>query len=192
MRQAVAAMERRDIEQLVSLGIPEILIRHFEMVGIARVREDRSGKLFDFDRLGNWQWITPVCAQYCESPESTHPDTFPLIGNLVDLVAWNERAPERFRLRAGAASWLGAIWPQVMDPEPVQVWRSPLSWLRGNCVGLALLTDERAEVWRLLAHTSAVVAEDLEHARRIRDILEHPLPAPPVSPRALERRRHAA
>ena len=178
MRAAFAALETRDVEQLVGLGVPELLVSHFQMVGIARVREDSSRTLYDPDPGGPLAYITRVLVQFAETPESTRPDAAPLIGNPVDLVAWDEKTPEQWRLRVGSATWLGCIPPQYMEPEPVRIWRSPLNWLRGRCAGLVPLAPERGEVYRLLANcTGELVAEDAEHAAALQDILEHPWPA---------------
>src|SRR5262249_31475961 len=133
MREAFAAMEPRDVQQLVELGVPEIFIEHFQMVGLARVREDRSRSLYFPEPRGRLAFVTPVCVQYDDTPESTCPEAFPLIGNLIDLVAWDERAPDVWRLRTGAASWLGAISPQYVNPEPAPIQPSPLSWLQHRC-----------------------------------------------------------
>jgi hypothetical protein len=181
MKSAFAAMNRRDIAHLVQLGVPEILIEHFQMVGVARVRGDRSGTFYEPDKGGRWAYITPICVQYADTPESTRPDAFPLIGNLVDLVAWHERVPERWLLRAGSAEWLGCIGPQYWEPEPVRIWRSPLQWLRNRCAGLVLLACERSEIYRLLTICrGGIDAEDEPHAALLLDILEHPWPAPEV------------
>jgi hypothetical protein len=181
MRAAVAAMERRDINRLVGLGVPEILISHFEMVGVARIRADRSGLYEPDPSFGKWHWISPICVQFADTPESTRPDAFPLIGNLVDLVAWHERSPEKWLLRTGAASWMGAIEPQYLDSKPVRIWRSPLSWLRSGCAGLVPLARERSEIYRLLANCSGgLIAEDREHRDQLTAILQYPRPRPPV------------
>jgi hypothetical protein len=193
MRQAIAAIEPRDVEQLARFGISNTLIEHFQMVGIARVREDRSGTLYEPDPSGGWAYITPVRVQSPHTPESTQPDVFPLSGNLVDLVAWDEKAPIEWRLRIGTASWLGAVEPQYLEPERVSVWRSPLSWLRNGCTGLVPLARERGEIHRLISScTGGLVAEDEKHRAFLRDILERPRPSPPVYARARKEDRHAA
>jgi hypothetical protein len=193
MREAFGAMQPRDIDQVVGLGIPEILIRHFQMIGLARVGEDRSGTLWQPEPFGRWAYITPYLVQYADTPESTRPDIFPLIGNIVDLVAWCEKAPERWRLRTGAATWLGCIPPQYMEPEPVPIYRSPLSWLRHRCVGLVPLARERSEVYRLLAGcASGLIGEDERHAYELREILKRPFQAPPVYAGDLGGHRRAA
>jgi len=66
MRAAFAALETRDVEQLVGLGVPEVLISHFQMVGIARVREDSSRTLYDPDPGGPLAYISR--GFLCSSP----------------------------------------------------------------------------------------------------------------------------
>ena len=126
-------------------------------------------------------------------PNSKRPDIFPLIGKPIDLVAWCEKKPERWRLRVGAASWLGCIPPQYLKPEPVPIYRSPLSWLRKRCIGLVPLARERSEIYRLLVGcVSGTIAEDTEHAAVLRAVLEHPFRAPPVYVADREEIRRAA
>jgi hypothetical protein len=151
MREAFAAMERRDIGRLVELGVPEILLSHFQMVGLARVCEDTSRTLYYPNPRGRLVFVTPVCVHHDDTPETTRPEAFPLIGNLIDLVAWDERVPEQWRLRTGLANWLGAIAPQYLGLRPVPIWKSPLSWLQHRCVGLVPLSHDPAEIRLLLA-----------------------------------------
>jgi hypothetical protein len=192
MRSASAEMEPRDVGLLVGLGIPEILISHFEMVGLCRIRH--RGTLYEPDSGGHWYFITPVCVQFAETPESSYPAAFPLVGNVVDLVAWHERAPEQWLLRAGSADWLGCIEPQYCKPSPVRIWRSPLSWLRNRCTGLVPLSRDRRDVYRLIASCSnGLHAEDAEHVAALQNILARPWGAPPIHVGlSREGRRHAA
>jgi hypothetical protein len=192
MRHALRSLVRSGVEELIRLllGVPAVLISHFQMVGLARVREYR-GMLYEPDQNGRWAYITPVCVQYPDTPESTHPDLYRLVGNLIDLVAWDEQLPNQWRSRVGAASWLGAIEPQHCNPEPVRVWSSILSWFRANCRGLVILTRERPEIFRLLAGCVEIHAEDEEHATELRNILAHPFRMPPVYGVAREVRRAA-
>jgi len=144
MREAFAAMRRSDFKQLADLGIPEVLVDHFQMVGVARIKE-RNGLYFP-DPRGRLAFITPVCVDCASTPETPHPDVFPFIGNLIDLIAWDERMPDQWRLRTGAAKWLGAIPPQYMDPRPFQIWQSPLEWLQQRCEGLVPLNNNPAQL----------------------------------------------
>jgi len=184
MRQAFAAIGRDEINELTRLGVPRISIDYFQMIGIARIRVEEP--LYVPDPHGSPALITPVCTHYPDTAETPRPDVYPFIGNLADLVAWDPRTPESWALRAGAATWLGAIPTQYCGPEPVRVWRSPLNWFRARCEGLVVLTQERLEIFRLLAGCAALLAEDEDHAVELREILDQPFPAPPVDARARE------
>jgi hypothetical protein len=175
MRAAGEAMELRDFAQLREMGITRL------MAGIGRVRDVGDGLYEPEDSpWGHWRWITPVLVQWPDTPESDDPES-QICGHLIDLVAWHEAWPENWLLRIGYAAWLGAIEPQYLNPAPVQVWRSPLSWLRGGCTGLVPLCRDRSEVYSLLRYCSGGVrAEDPAHAAQLRHILEYPLPRPPV------------
>jgi hypothetical protein len=75
----------------------------------------------------------------------------------------NPAAPDRWALRRGIASWLGACEPQYLDPDPVPVWRTPLGWLRAGCRGLVLLTEDKTDRYRCLSMLGSIVAEDQAH-----------------------------
>jgi hypothetical protein len=189
MKSATAAMTRADVACLARLGVPEILVDHFQMVGLARVRETRDGT-YEPDDGGRWAFITPCCVHFANSPETSRPDAAPLVGNLVDLVAWCERLPEAWRLRVGSATWLGAI--EYLASGPVPIWRSPLSWLRNRCIGLVPLTRNRSELYHLLSICNGgIFAEDDAHAAQLTDILERPYPVTKVLTDRGERRRAA-
>jgi hypothetical protein len=193
MRTAFAALRPSDIRELAQCGVPQILVDHFQMVGVARIRV--QGELYEPDPSGALAVITPVLAQFPDTPESCRPDVYALIGNIVDLLAWDARVPQRWAFRVGAATWLGCIPPQHCDPDPVRIWRSPLNWLRAGCNGLVIVARERAEAYRLLAGCSGgIIAEDGEHAAELRQALERPWPAPRVyvgSSGVMEARRAA-
>jgi hypothetical protein len=176
MRAAIEAMERRDFAQLRQLGVTRM------MAGIGRVRDVGDG-LYQPEESpwGHWRWITPVCVQYQQqTPETDIPET-PFCGYLIDLVAWHEHKPEDWLLRTGHAQWLGRIEPQYCNPNPVEILRSPLSWLRNNCIGLVPLSRKRSEIYEVLMYCSyGMTAEDRAHAANLQHILKYPLPRPPV------------
>jgi hypothetical protein len=175
MRAAIEAMERRDFAQLRQMGVTRM------MAGIGRVRDVGEG-LYEPEESpwGHWRWITPVCTEWRDTPESNDPES-PMCAELVDLVAWHENAPEKWLLRTGHAQWLGRIEPQYCNPNPVQILRSPLSWLRNNCIGLVPLGRKRYEVYDvLMCCRYGMKAEDRAHAAELRHILEYPIPHPPV------------
>jgi hypothetical protein len=175
MRAAAIAMELRDFAQLREMGITRL------MAGIGRVRDVGDGLYEPEDSpWGHWRWITPVCVQFPDTPESTDPMT--ACDQLIDLVAWHEARPEHWLLRTGDALWLGAIQPQCFGPDPVHVWRSPLSWIRNGCIGLVPLSRKRYDInYLLTCCIGGVRAEDPAHAAQLRHILEYPVAHPPVS-----------
>jgi hypothetical protein len=180
MDAAFAAMAPDDFEKLVALGVPRRLLKR-RMVGVTRIRPDCSGTFYDPDPHGAAYCISPVRVDDPITPESKCHAVAPLIGDIVDLVAWHEEAPQRWLLRTGAGEWLGAIEPQYMRPSRVRIWRSPLSWLKAGCVGLVPLGPERHVIRRILADCiTGTDAEDERHRAELQAILDHPWPSPPV------------
>jgi hypothetical protein len=175
MRGAAEAMERRDFAQLRALGVTRLV------AGIGRVREVGEGLYEPEDSpFGHWRWITPVCIQHPDTPESDDPDS-PMCGPLVDLVAWHEAAPEAWLLRTGLAGWLGRIELQHLEPAPVRIWRSPLSWMRHGCVGMVPLSRDRRDLYFLLSRcVGGLIAENSWHAADLRQVLDYPRSQPPV------------
>ena len=101
-------------------------------------------------------------------------------GVIGDLLAFSPSYPERWALRTGNATWLGAVEPQFLMPEPVPIWRTPLHWLANDCRGLVLLSPDHREQYRVLTICDAILAEDERHAVKLRELLRHPWLAPPV------------
>jgi hypothetical protein len=179
MREAFRAMRPADIQELARSGIPPILIDHFQMVGIARIRI--SGQCYEPDQNGRLAFISPILVQDPNTPEASRPDVYVLVGNLVDLVSWDPAEPSQWALRTGNASWLGCIQPQYLSPPPIRIWRSPLNWFRARCEGLVILARELSETyWLLSGCLGGVVAEDPEHAVELTRTLERPGPVPRV------------
>jgi hypothetical protein len=85
----------------------------------------------------------------------------------VDLVALAATAPDRFRVFTGEAAVLGA-WNaaahiKCSQTAPLRIWRTPWSWLRHGCDGVAVLRREEAfEALRDVP--SSFRAEDQAHA----------------------------
>jgi hypothetical protein len=90
------------------------------------------------------------------------------------------------------ATWLGAIEPRFLLPDPVPIWRSPLHWLGSDCRGLVLLSRDQRERYRVLTVCDSILAEDEAHAAELRELLSHPWMAPPVYVRRGREVRHAA
>lgn len=179
LREAVGALRQADAEMLFKLGIDPLDVVIFGMVGRARIV--RCGGLYEPDPQGAPAFVTPVFVDYPDGPETNEPWGTCRCGELIDLVAWHPEAPASWALRAGAATWLGAVYPVDWEPFPLHVWRGPFDWLQARCEGLALLTHEPAEIYRLLAGCAAVRAADEIQLQEIRRALSRPYRLPHLS-----------
>jgi len=136
---------------------------------------------FQLDRDGDAKaFVIPVRVGNPLTAEVNDPIEAVRHGILIDLIAFSPAYPNQWALRVGNATWLGAIEPQFLMPEPVPVWRNPLGWLRNDWRGLVLLSRDRAEQYRVLTVCDSIVAEDEQHAAELRGVLEHPWLAPAV------------
>ena len=149
-----------------------------------------ANETFVFDDEAASAFVIPVRVENHITPEVSDPVQTVRDGKIVDLVAFHPAHSHCWALRYGSAEWLGAIEAQYLDPEPVPVWRSPLSWLRADCRGLLLLGD-RASQYRILTLLNSIVAEDERHAAELRCVLARPWPVPQVVSSQAEV-RHAA
>lgn len=191
MGAARDAMTLAHYDELARHRISTDLSAWYGLVGAARVRV--TGGIYQPVPDGDPAYITPIRVYDALSPEALQPDICALIlGHLVDLVAWHPRHPSRWALRRDAATWLGCIEPQYLDPPPVHVRRSPLAWLQANCDGLVILNREPAAAYMLLTGLSAIVAEDTEHEAELRRLVQRPWPLPRITAAHREALRHAA
>ena len=87
---------------------------------------------------------------------------------LIDLLAFDPRAPDRWRLRLGAAALLGsdALDNQLLG-KPLNIYRTPLAWLRAGLDGVVILDFGGAFV-DLATAPNGLVAEDPQHQRELR------------------------
>jgi hypothetical protein len=182
MRAASAAVSTSDIDELEALGVARREVEIFEMIGLARIARVTDSELYEPDDAGGWAFITPVLTQHATGPESQRPEIFVRFGNIVDLVAWDPQEPRQWALRAGQTTWLGCVPPQYLDPEPVAVWRSILTWFRHGCAGVVPMSRDPVEIYRLIMEfPGGIIAEDELHAAELRRILERPWPLPAIS-----------
>src|SRR5262249_36760452 len=137
-------------------------------VGVERISVD--GSVYQPDEGGSWAFITPIHAD-ADGPEALDPEEMLQVGDVVDLIAWRPEKPERWALRRGSVTWLGAIGPQLLDPDPVPIWRTPLAWLQAGGMGLCLLSQVLHDRQRILLGIRHILAEDVEHGRELRDAL---------------------
>jgi hypothetical protein len=177
IREARNSLTDAHREMLVGIAAEDL-----ELVGAALIRV--GGELYEPDpAAGRLAFITPVRLFEVLTPEAPVPPGYSIrLGDIVDIVAWHPGRPDRWALRTGAAEWLGAIEPQYMDPSPVHVRRSVLSWFQGACDGLLPLSRSAPDMYRLLTFcTGGLIAEDDLHAAELRRVLERPWSAPSVS-----------
>jgi hypothetical protein len=115
-----------------------------------------------------------------------HPEPEDVLshGEIVDLVAFRLSDPGKWWSRTGAASWLGCIRPQLFMPDPVNVWRSPLSWLQNSSTGIVPLARDHHSRWSVLAGLGSIIAESIQHGDELRRVLERPFPIPKIYVRA--------
>lgn len=95
---------------------------------------------------------------------------------LVDLLAFDPRRPERWWLRIGAVPLLGGdelayllLGPKLFA-EPLWVHRTPLNWLRNSCHGVVILDIDRG-LGDLAIVPNGIAAEDAAHQRELKDRL---------------------
>jgi hypothetical protein len=187
MVAAQCRLSRTHRDSLCALGIPAgVLDRGW--VGVESISV--SGSVYQPDQGGGWAYITPIRA-HSDGPEPIAPEEILHVGDIVDLVAWQPSKLECWALRRGAATWLGAIGPQLLDPDPVPIWRTPLAWLQAGGEGLCLLSQVLHDRQRVLLGIRHILAEDVEHGRELRDTLLRPIWQPIISVRTLDDRSAA-
>jgi hypothetical protein len=192
MRVARSALMPEHWDELTEHGVPVPLIANYGLVGAAPIRVDKSG-LYEPAPDGRLAYITPVRIDNELTPEAEQPlSCARILGHLVDLLAWHPRHPTRWALRTGAATWLGCIGPQYMEPDPVAVRRTPLAWLQAECDGLVILSNEPADAYRLLCGLRQIDAEDAEHATELRRLVRQPWPLPRIAAATASEVRDAA
>ncbi len=175
---AMRAMTLEDAGDLLAARIP---IETIAAVCPAPSKIRRQGeRRYQPDASGGRAHIFPAMAIDPERPdlvEAEDPREAISTGAIVDLVAVGLKAPNRWALRVGAASVLGAIEPQLgLFANPVPVHRDVLAWLRSGCRGIVLLTRDPHEAGRILRSITVPQAEDEHHKAEIDRLLTMPFP----------------
>jgi hypothetical protein len=89
----------------------------------------------------------------------------------IDIAAWQPA-------RKWLGLWLGSGWalgqggiddPRLGAEGALPVWRSPLNWLRAGRDGIVIIRPEAAA--SLLDGAGPLLAEDVAHARALRELL---------------------
>jgi hypothetical protein len=102
-------------------------------------------------------------------PETLAPDTAPMMGDIIDLVAWHPRKPDRWACLTGDALTLGACLPQTFDdPAPVRVHGSIAGWFAANLDGIFILAQRPADRMAVLQSLAAIIPDDEDHATELR------------------------
>jgi hypothetical protein len=179
LAEYLAAMRRMtldDARELMRYGVP---LRAIATACPAPSRVELvGGDLFRPNPAGLPAWIFPACVADPAMPECIEvSDPFLVVssGRVVDLVAFHPAAPGHWALRTGAATAVGAIPPQRLDPDPVPVHRDVIGWLRAECRGIALLTDHVLDARRVLLQIATIQAEDQQHVAQLQQILKTPM-----------------
>jgi hypothetical protein len=183
MRRALANLAHEHIAELVGAGVPIYPIAIHQMIG-AEVIRFTGDEYYCPDPDGKLAFITPIRVQFPETPQSSRPWEYVRTGDPIDLLAWDPSERD-WALRAGAADCLGCTeiqdYPDLIEPGPTRLWRTPLHWFRDDCAGLVILSRDRGEIYRILAQLhGGIEAEDDAHARELRAVLKRPWPAPSV------------
>jgi hypothetical protein len=181
MNTAVLEAEMR--RALINLG-QDLFVAVYQMIGAELIRRDGAG-CYCPDPDGELAFITAVRRESPDSPQAIEPWAAVCGGGLIDLIAWDPLQPDRWALRDGNADCLGCTevqdYPELVEPGPTQLWRTPLDWFRGDGFGLVLLSRGRWEQYRVLSQLhGGIDTQDDAHAREVRAILKRPWPAPPV------------
>jgi hypothetical protein len=173
---AVRRMSLDDARKLMRHGVA---LRSITTVCPAPTRVALDGNdLYRPDPLVQSAWVMPVCAvdpRRSDAIETVDPLGIVSLGPVIDLVAFHPAAPNRWALRLGLATVLGAIEPQCCSPDPVPVRRDITAWLRGECRGIVLLTRDATEARRVLSQIETIEAEDRQHVDELAALLAAPL-----------------
>lgn len=180
-RAAVKNLKTEDAVELVDqLAIPFFPVVIYQMVGILPIRLDKGGARWEPDHEdgGHFAYITPLRVERPDTALSPEPWEAARFGELVDLIAWDPAAPQRWALRVGASSSLGSIpWG---EPFPATIRASPLSWLKADCDGLVLLTRDPVEVRAILGEFEhGIQAESDALTAQLRKLVATPVARPP-------------
>ncbi|MCZ6763734.1 MAG: hypothetical protein O7C63_02235, partial [Alphaproteobacteria bacterium] len=113
-----------------------------------------GGRFFEFHPDGEWAVIVPVIDCHERS--------------IVDLLAFDPDEPNKWWFRIGSERLLdGDAHGDQHLGKPLQIFRTPLSWLKGRCAGVVIFDIERAFI-DLKTVPNGIVGEDDEHTAEIR------------------------
>jgi hypothetical protein len=138
---------------------------------------DKAGTLFEPCEDGKAAWVIPatcVDPAHEEEIEAVNPLHVVAKGPVIDLVAFHPDSSNRFALRTGAAVVLGAVPPQLLQPDPVLVWNGVAGWLRSSCNGIVLLTPDGHQCGRILRRIESPIGAHPAHVKAVKRWLALP------------------
>ncbi len=169
--RALLAMEVADELDLIDVGIPAELFRrcrsgpelyYHRLIGRETVVLGRNGS-YEPHPDGEQTFITPLRRQRGAPNriDAIWPHASVRWGGLLDLIAWHPNAPGALARRAVdcGADWLGLCEWQA---GPIEIRRSPFSWLCGGAVGMVPLDDSAYQAMNIMG--CGLEVEDRAHA----------------------------
>ncbi len=177
--RAVEGMVRAGGEPLREANVPIFDINVTGAVGLAQVTAEPGGLFSETGRIkamvlpvidGAW-WFGFVNSKTILSE------------TIVDVIAFDVTAPSRVLRKIGAGHLLGELnlfAGLENEDEPLKVYETPLSWLRGGGAGIHILDWDAARVY--LGQRQAFAAETPQLGERLESALK---------PRVLVRRDSA-
>lgn len=177
MDAAVLRLDLRQMDILRGIGLPAAQLHAEAAIGLVQVETDSRDFWTPID-TGKAMLVTPLVEEE----------------SVVDLIAFDPKAPDRWYLRTGAGWALGhdAVrratdgWG---EPERLELHPTPLEWLRSGCSGacVAQWTDEARMALRSLVGIDVGLPR-FAHVLRLE--LSRPPRLPDIQARKL--RQHAA
>ena len=169
------SLNARPSEWLGKMGVSRLaMLQYPGPIGVATIEIHPPG-IFDFAEEGNRAFIQPVLSgpQYSE---------------IIDLVAWFPRRPDRWWTLMYLACPLGIEQLDFAEFEqkPAVLRRTPLSWLVAGGEGTCILDWQVSALQ--LRQIPTLICEDEEHARIARQQLTMPRPRCPEIRVATEHR----
>lgn len=166
METACAAVKQIHLDRLRSLGVSSQTIARIgdqqAPFGISKV--DHIGQAI-YQPGGERQSIVTPVYDGCD---------------LIDLISWQTSFPARWLWRCGAAWALGidSIASNNWTDDPLQIFATPLDWLRGGADGLVILDWDAPEIRQLLRVKA--IQSDLAIAAQLRSALMKPAYFPKI------------
>jgi hypothetical protein len=161
---ATGAVRERHINLLwTRYGIPPTAI--IDRLGVARVHTESS--LYDPADGGTEMAIVGCFAAPPRMPDGRW--RFP--NDVVDLIAFRPAEPSRWWSRCDFIAALGEESLPAFSDDPVHVRRNPLAWLQSGAAGICPVSPDPAAVRDVLIRLPGIVAEDVNHGRKIERLM---------------------